>query len=156
MGTLIYLIKQGFENVWKNKIMFIASVLIISTSMITLGIFTIIGENVKALADSLIADQTIIAYVDEEISEDKIELVGKTISNLEGVTGITRETKQEAIDNARKQLIGEEYEDFTAGWEESNIFTDSFEVNVEELTMADAVAKEIEKIDGVRKVRFEI
>ena len=155
MGTLIYLIKQGFENVWKNKIMFIASVLIISTSMITLGIFTIIGENVKALADSLIADQTIIAYVDEEISEDKIEFVGKTISNLEGVTGITRETKQEAIDNARKQLIGEEYEDFTAGWEESNIFTDSFEVNVEELTMADAVAKEIEKIDGVRKVRFD-
>jgi len=155
VGTLIYLIKQGFENVWKNKIMFIASVLIISTSMITLGIFTIIGENVKSLVDSLIADQTIIAYVDEEISEDKIELVGKTISNLDGVTGITRESKQEAIDNAREQLIGEEYEDFTAGWEESNIFTDSFEVNVENLDMADAVATEIEKIDGIRKVRFD-
>jgi len=155
VGTLIYLIKQGFENVWKNKIMFIASVLIISTSMITLGIFTIIGENVKALADSLVANQSIIAYVTEDADEDKIKLVEKTILSLNGVTGIDRETKQEAIDNAREQLIGEEYKDFTAGWEESNIFTDSFEINVEDLTMADGVASEIEKIDGVRKVRFE-
>lgn len=155
MGTLIYLIKQGFENVWKNKIMFIASVLIISTSMITLGIFTIIGENVKALADSLIADQSIIAYVTEDATEEKITLIGKTIKSINGVTGITRETKQEAIDNAREQLIGEEYEDFTAGWEDSNIFTDSFEVNVEDLDIANSIANEIEKIDGIRKVRFD-
>lgn len=155
MGTLIYLIKQGFENVWKNKIMFIASVLIISTSMITLGIFTIIGENVKALADSLIADQSIIAYVTEDATEDKITLIGNTIKSMSGVTGVTRETKQQAIDNAREQLIGEEYADFTAGWEESNIFTDSFEVNVEDLDIANSIASEIEKIDGVRKVRFD-
>ena len=133
MGTLIYLIKQGFENVWKNKIMFIASVLIISTSLLTLGVFTIIGENVKALADSLIANQSIIAYVNEDVTEDKIELIGKTISGLNGVTAIERETKQEAIDNAREQLIGEEYADFTAGWEESNIFTDSFAICILDL-----------------------
>lgn len=155
MGTLIYLIKQGFENVWKNKIMFIASVLIISTSLLTLGVFTIIGENVKALADSLVADQSILVYVTEDATEDKIDLIGKTISNLSGVTGIERETKQEAINNAREQLIGEEYADFTEGWEESNIFTDSFEVNVENLEIAQSVADEIQKIDGVRKVRFD-
>lgn len=155
MGTLIYLIKQGIENVWKNKIMFIASVLIISTSMITLGIFTIIGENVKALADSLIADQSIIAYVSEDASSEQIEQIGKKISVLEGVTDIERETKEEALKNAREQLIGEEYMDFTAGWEESNIFTDSFEVKVTDLDEAQTIATLIEQIDGIRKVRFD-
>ena len=155
MGTLIYLIKQGFENVWKNKIMFIASVLIISTSMITLGIFTIIGENVKSLADSLTANQSIIAYVTEEATNDQIEQIGKKIASIEGVSGIERETKQEAIDNAREQLIGEEYADFTEGWEESNIFTDSFEVNVNELEEAQTIANAIQEIEGVRKVRFD-
>ncbi len=155
MGTLIYLIKQGFENVWKNKIMFVASVLIICTSMITLGIFTIIGENVKALADSLIANQSIIAYVNEDVDEAKIEAIGKAITALPGVTGIKRETKQEAIKNARDQLIGEEYADFTIGWEDSNIFTDSFEVNVEKLDNAQSIADNIAGIEGVRKVRFE-
>ncbi len=155
MGTLIYLIKQGFENVWKNKIMFIASVLIICTSMITLGIFTIIGENVKALADSLVANQSIIAYVNEDADETKIEAIGKAITALPGVAGIKRETKQEAIKNAREQLIAEEYEDFTIGWEDSNIFTDSFEVNVERLENAQSIADNIAGIEGVRKVRFE-
>lgn len=155
MGTLIYLIKQGFENVWKNKLMFIASVLIISTSMITLGIFTIIGENVKSLADSLTANQSIIAYVTEEATNAQIEQIGKKIASLEGVSGIERETKQEAIDKAREQLIGEEYADFTEGWEESNIFTDSFEVNVNELEDAQTIANAIQEIEGVRKVRFD-
>ena len=123
MGTLIYLIKQGFENVWKNKIMFIASVLIISTSMITLGIFTIIGENVKSLASNLTATQSIIAYVNEDINEDAIKSIGNKISALKGVTNITRETKQEALDNAVKQYFGEENADFIAGWKDSNICT---------------------------------
>ena len=155
MGTLFYLIKQGFENVWKNKVMFIASVLIISTSMITLGIFTIIGENVKALADNLVANQSIIAYMEEEATEEKVKLVEENILLLEGVNEVKHETKEEALKNAREQLIGEEYKDFTAGWEEQNIFTDSFEVSVKELEQAQTIASKIEAIDGVRKVRFE-
>ncbi len=155
MGTLIYLIKQGFENVWKNKIMFIASVLIISTSMITLGIFTIIGENVKALADNLTANQAIIAYMNEDATEEQIKLAGETISLLPGVSAIKRETKEQALANAREQLIGEEYLDFTEGWEEQNIFTDSFEVNVKELENAQSIADKIEAIEGIRKVRFD-
>lgn len=155
MGTLFYLIKQGFENVWKNKVMFIASVLIISTSMITLGIFTIIGENVKALADNLVANQSIIAYMEEEATTEKVKFVKESILLLEGVNEVKHETKEEALKNAREQLIGEEYQDFTAGWEEQNIFTDSFEVSVEDLEQAQTIANKIETIDGVRKVRFE-
>ena len=155
MGTLIYLIKQGFENVWRNKVMFVASVLIICTSMITLGIFTIIGENIKAVTNDLVTNQSIIAYVDEDLDNSKIESIGKKIKELPDVIDIKRETKQEAIRNAREQLIGEEYLDFTEGWEDSNIFTDSYEINVKELSRAKLIADEIEKIEGVRKVRFD-
>lgn len=155
MGTLFYLIKQGFENVWKNKVMFIASVLIISTSMITLGIFTIIGENVKALADNLVANQSIIAYMEEEATAENVKFVKESILLLEGVNEVKHETKEEALKNAREQLIGEEYQDFTAGWEDQNIFTDSFEVSVKDLEQAQTIANKIETINGVRKVRFE-
>ena len=48
---MFYLIKQGFENILKNKLMFFASVLIVATTMITLSMFVIIGENVKSLGN---------------------------------------------------------------------------------------------------------
>ena len=82
MGTLFYLIKQGFENVWKNKVMFIASVLIISASMTTLGIFTMVGENIKFLADNLKGSQAILAYVEEDLTDEKIKNIETNIKIL--------------------------------------------------------------------------
>lgn len=155
MGTLFYLIKQGFENVWKNKLMFVASVLIISTSMITLGIFSIVGENAKAFVDNMKADQTIIAFLEEDADETRVKTIEKTISEIVGVADITHETKEEALKNAREQFFDENTIDFTEGWEDNNLFTDSFAVNVSDLTMANDIVAKIEAIDGVRKVRFD-
>ncbi len=155
MGTLFYLIKQGFENVWKNKLMFVASVLIISTSMITLGIFSIVGENAKAFVDNMKADQTILAFLDEDVEEARIKAIEKTISEIAGVADVTHETKEEALKNAREQFFDESTIDFTEGWEDNNLFTDSFAVNVNDLTMANDIVAKIEAIDGVRKVRFD-
>lgn len=155
MGTLFYLISQGFENVWKNKLMFIASVLIISTSMITLGIFSIVGENAKAFVDNMKADQTIIAFLDENVDDARVSAIEKTISEISGVTEVTHETKEEALKNAREQYFDESTIDFTEGWEDNNLFTDSFAVNVNDLTKANDVVSRIEAIDGVRRVRFD-
>jgi len=47
-----------------------------------------------------------------EVEKEKIIIIN--------TCGFIESAKQEAIDNAREQLIGEEYEDFTNGWEESN------------------------------------
>ena len=155
MGTLFYLISQGFENVWKNKLMFIASVLIISTSMITLGIFSIVGENAKAFINNMKADQTIIAFLDENVDEVRVKAIEKTISEISGVTDVTHETKEEALNNAREQYFDENTIDFTDGWEDNNLFTDSFAVNVTDLTKANDIVSRIEAIDGVRRVRFD-
>lgn len=155
MGTLFYLISQGFENVWKNKIMFIASVLIISTSMITLGIFSIVGENAKAFVSNMKADQTMIAFLDEGVDEARVKAIEKTISEISGVTGITHETKEEALKNARELYFDESTIDFTEGWEDNNLFTDSFAVNVDDLTRANDIKTRIEDIAGVRNVRFD-
>lgn len=155
MGTLFYLIGQGFENVWKNKLMFIASVLIISTSMITLGIFSIVGENAKAFINNMKSDQTIIAFLDEDVDDARVKVIEKTISEISGVTDVTHETKEEALNNAREQYFDENTIDFTEGWEDNNLFTDSFAVNVTDLTKANDIVSRIEAIDGVRRVRFD-
>lgn len=155
MGTLIYLIRQGIENVWKNKIMFIASVLIISTSMITLGIFSIVGENVNEFVGKMKADQTIIAFLDEDVAPSRVKAIKTSILGIEGVTEVTHETKEEALKNAREQYFDESNLDFTEGWEDNNLFTDSFAINVVDLNEANEIVNIIKNIEGVRKVRFD-
>lgn len=140
---------------WKNKIMFIASVLIVSTSMITLGIFTIIGENVKAFIDMMQNDQALVAFLDEGLDDTKITNVKTQLDKISGVSKITYESKEEAIKNAREKYFTEDTIDLSIGWEDADIFTGSYSVFVENLENATNVKNEIEKIDGVRKVSFD-
>ena len=155
MTTLIYLIRQGFSNVWKNKIMFVASVLIVMTSMITLGIFTIIGENVKAFVNKMQNDQALVAFLDEGLDEASISAVKTKLTAISGVDKITYESKEEAIKNAREKYFTEDTMDLSVGWEESDIFTGSYSVYVKDLTQADLVKASVEKIDGIRDVKFD-
>ena len=155
MATLIYLIQQGFANVWKNKIMFIASVLIVSTSMITLGIFTIIGENVTAFVEMMQNDQALVAFLDEGLNATQIADVKTRLSKISGVSEITYESKEDAIKNAREKYFTEDTMDLSIGWENDDIFTGSYSVFVEDLSNAENVKAQVEKIAGVRKVSFD-
>ena len=76
---MFYLIKQGFENIFRNKLMFIASVLIIATSMITLSIFIILGENVKYIVNNIKSSQAIIANLEDGLSEDETNNIAKKL-----------------------------------------------------------------------------
>lgn len=155
MGTLIYLIKQGFENVWKNKLMFIASVLIVSTSMLTLGIFTIVAVNVEKFVGSLKSEQTMIAFLEENVEETRIDAIGRAISGIPGVTKVEHETKEEAQKNAKEEFFNETTIGLTEGWEKMNIFTDSFSIYVDDLSKAKDIKDIVGNMDGVRNVDFE-
>lgn len=152
---MFYLIKQGFENILKNKLMFFASVLIVATTMITLSVFVIIGENVQNLVDNMQSSQGIIAYLEKDIQDDQVTTIKTKLKSISGVTNIEYESKEQALENARKEYFNESNMDLTAGWEENNIFTASFTVSLEDLQDANKVTQKIKEIDGVRKVVFD-
>jgi len=152
---MFYLIKQGFENILKNKLMFFASVLIVATTMITLSIFVIIGENVQNLVDNMQGSQGIIAYLEKDIQDEQISTIKTKLKNISGIVDIEYESKEQALENARKEYFDESNMDLTAGWEENNIFTASFTVSLEELQDANKITTKIKEIEGVRKVVFD-
>jgi len=152
---MFYLIKQGFENILKNKLMFFASVLIVATTMITLSIFVIIGENVQHLVDNMQGSQGVIAYLEKDLQDEQISVIKAKLKSIAGITDIEYESKEQALENARKEYFDESNMDLTVGWEENNIFTASFTVSLNDLEEADKVTQKIKQIDGIRKVVFD-
>lgn len=156
MNRLLYFIKQGLENIFRNKIMFIASVLIVATSMITLSIFVLISENVKSIVENM-QTQGVIVYLENDISEaqkNSVEIKLKTIQGIKKES-IIYESKEEALENAKKEFFDESNMELTIGWEENNIFSPSFTVTLEELENVQEITANIANIDGVRKVDFD-
>jgi cell division transport system permease protein len=152
---MFYLIKQGFENILKNKLMFFASVLIVATTMITLSIFFIIGENVQELVDNMQGSQGIVAYLEKDAQEEQINSIKTKLKSISGISDVQYESKEQALENARKEYFDETNMDLTVGWEENNIFTASFTVSLKDLQQADNVTQKIKEIDGIRKVVFD-
>lgn len=151
---MFYLIKQGFENILKNKLMFVASVLIVATTMITLSIFVIIGENVSSLVDNM-QSQGILVVLNKDIEETKVNIVKNKLNNIDGIINIEYETKEQALENAREKYFNETNIDLTVGWDENNIFSSSFTVTLENLDNAEEIEKKIETIDGVEDAKFD-
>ena len=154
MGRLIYLISQGFENVWKNKVMFIASVFIITTTMITLGIFTIVGENAKALVEQMKAEQLMVAWLDVDITDENIKRVEAEINKIDGIAQTTYRTKEEVVADMREKYFDESTMSLTEGWEETDDFSDSFVISLKDLEMSNEVKAKLEKTSGVLRVSF--
>ncbi|MBQ7669085.1 MAG: ABC transporter permease [Clostridia bacterium] len=156
MGRLFYLIGQGFENVLKNKLMFIASVFIITTTLIMLGIFTIVGENANALVEQMKSEQRMQVWLDGDLASDKTKEVGEKLKKVQGVDEVVFRSKKETIDNMRELYFDESTIALTDGWEDTNIYaTDSYIVTPHDLTMGKKLQEDIEKIDGVNRVAFQ-
>jgi len=154
LSRLFYLISQGFENVWKNKVMFIASVFIITTTMITLGIFTIVGENAKALVEKMKSEQLMVAWLDVDIAEDKIKNVESELKKIDGIVDVTYRTKEQVVNDMREKYFDENTVSLTDGWEETGDFSDSYVISLKDLSKSDILKEEIEKVDGVDYVSF--
>jgi len=153
LGRLIYLIGQGFENVWKNKVMFIASVFIITTTMITLGIFTIVGENAKALVEKMKSEQLIGVYLKSDITTEQSEKLKSDIKKIDAVKDVTFRSKEEFVNGMREKHF-KDNQDITLGWEEMDDFYDSYMVSIEDFNQSEALSKKIEKLNGVDHVVF--
>ena len=152
---MFYLIKQGFENIFRNKLMFIASVLIIATSMITLSIFIILGENVKYIVNNIKSSQAIIANLEDGLSEDETSNIAKKLKDIDGVAEIEYESKEQALENAKKEFFDDSNSYLTSGWEEINYFPASFTVTLSDLENSNKISEQISKITGVKKVVFD-
>jgi len=152
---MFYLIKQGFENILKNKIMFIASVLIVATTMITLSVFVIIGENVNSFVDNMKGSQGILVLLDQDIDDEQISVVKTKLKSISGVINIEYESKEQALENAKNEYFDESNMALTEGWEQNNMFSPSFTLTIDDLEKAESIQKKAEEIPGVKKANFD-
>ena len=134
--------------------MFIASVFIITTTMITLGIFTIVGENAKALVEQMKAEQLMVAWLDVDITDENIKRVEAEINKIDGIAQTTYRTKEEVVADMREKYFDESTMSLTEGWEETDDFSDSFVISLKDLEMSNEVKAKLEKTSGVLRVSF--
>lgn len=104
--TASFIFKEGFSNLFRNKLMFFASCAIVTAALIILGVFLLlimnIDENVKALDEK----PQIQIYCRYDLSDAEVDGLAGEIADAPGVREFSLVTKDEAYERA-KDLLGD-------------------------------------------------
>ena len=149
-SVLGYLIGEGFRNIFKNKKSTGASIAIMCATMLIFGLFFLIGENVNHMVKEVESEQGMSVFLEVDTTEEQIQQIEDKIKSLPNVAKVTFISKEEGL-NSMKQRLGE---DIVKGFEQDNPLSDSFAVNVTDLSKATEVKEQIEEIEKVKNVEL--
>lgn len=152
MTTRTYLIKEGYENLKKHVSKTFSTMLIICATMLVIGIFIILFQNVNKNVETIRVEQGLQAFIDDTATDEEIEYMKDEILNISGVKSVDYLTKEQAYEDAKKVFEGQEY--FLEGLQNVNIFPASFVVKFSNIEQSQNVKTAVESVDGIYKVKY--
>lgn len=152
MTTNTYLIKEGYGNLKKHSSKTFSTMLIICATMLVLGIFIILFTNVNKNVETVKVEQGIQAFIEDTATENDVDYIEDAIKKINGVGEIRYIDKDMAYEDAKNVFKDQEY--FLEGLDKVQIFPASFVVKFADIEQADNIKSQIEKIDGIYKVKY--
>ncbi len=144
------IIKQGFQGMWRNRGMGLASISSISAVLIILGLVLILVLSVNnAVIQTKNEFDEIEIFLYNEIDGDTMENIKTQVSKMDGVASVEFFSKEEAMEEMK--LEWGENANLLEVLEE-NPLPDSYRAKLSNTDKAKAIVKEIEKLEGVEKI----
>lgn len=149
-SSLGYLTREGFRNVWVNKMMSIASVAVLMACLLIIGIGAMAYFNINSLLDIVEAQNIVMVYVSDEADDVKTSELKLSLENMDNIASCEFVPKEDAFQRQVELMGGDSalFEGF-----KTSPLPDAFKVTVKDLSRFKETVGEIEKLDGVYNVR---
>ncbi|RBP44778.1 cell division transport system permease protein [Garciella nitratireducens DSM 15102] len=145
-------IRDAIHNIWRNSWMSVASIASVVAVLIILGFVLIFMGNIQNAASAVEDTIELKAFLDVNISKEKVKEIEKQLNSYDKIQDITLETKEEALKNFSQQLGHRQ--DLLEGLEENNPLQNAYIISLKDPNQAEEVAKYIKKIDGIEEVKY--
>ena len=164
ISTLLYTIKQGFANIFRNKWYSLASIATISACLFLFGLFYSIVANFQNILKTAEEGVSVTVFFHSEWdgceshtdgqipSEQRIEEIGQEIAKRAEVSDVQFKSADEAWATFGPDYFGEDYAE---GFPENPLAgEDSYEIFLSDVSMQDALVTWLQSIQEVRKVNY--
>lgn len=154
VNTMLYCLGQGFKNVRSNKVYSIASIGVVVTTLFLFGVLLAAVLNVQGVMQEVEQQVGITVFFDENIDQKQIDDIGSQMKAMPEVLVVTYTTAEKAWEEFSSQMFGDQT-DLIDGFGDDNPLegSDSYTVTLHDISQQKKVAKQIEKIAGVRQVK---
>ena len=149
ISSLRYLIKEGFQNMWHNRVMGFASIGVLLACLVLIGGSYLLFANVNNAFNSLYEQNVVVAFAKPDATADEVKTLGDQLKAVENV----RDVKYQSKDDILQKYADAFSEDLFAELQgENNPMQDAFIVTFADLAKFEATLSKIENLDLVESV----
>jgi cell division transport system permease protein len=152
LRTTKFFVKEGLNNLRKNKTMSAASITSVIAALLVIGIFLIIVLNVDYGAAKLESQIEMMVYLQDGLSETLVASISKEINTISGVKDVQFIPKAQALKDLNKKWGDHSY--LLEGLEGDNPLPDSLKVTLLDPAKANSVALAVSSISNIERVVY--
>lgn len=145
--------RDAFKGVFRNFSLSFASISCITITLIVVAVSIVLSENVNNFTVLVEKDVTIVAFIDNKLSDSQIDEIKDKISSIDDVSKIEFRSKKNITKEMRES--SETFDSIMKNWsDDENPIQNTFQVKVKDINKIKNVADEIKKIDGINLVKY--
>ena len=154
MDKLLYLISEGFKNVWRHKMTTFTAVFSLFLALYFVGLLATAGENTKSILQYLRSKYKIEVFFKQDINYQSAKTISESILKIKGIRSSTVINKDDAV-RIFKDQFGEDILSILG----YNPLPISAVVNLkrksDQILDASPIVNEIKSLDGIEEVRYQ-
>ena len=152
-NTIGYCFKQGFKNIWRNKLFSLASMATMAACIFMFGIFFCMVQNFQHFVREAEEGVAVTVLFDEGTTEDEILEIGLGLTKRDGVSEVVYVSADEAWKSYQEKYFEGNPEVAEAFVDDNPLANSSnLEIYMKDISKQDDLVTYIESLDKVRKV----
>ena len=151
MSRFFFLLGQGIKNIFTHGFMSFASVAVITACLFIMGCFSLITLNIDNMIAEMQSQNRVIAYVDEELSEEQARALESRVSKVENIETCEFVTREEAMTSFESDYDADLFENIDA-----SVFRHRYVLSLTDLSLMQETKADLEHIDGIADVRAHL
>lgn len=149
ISTLFYTLRQGFRNIFRNKLFSLASIATIAACLFLFGLFYAVVANFQHIVKNAQQGVSVWVFFDEGIEDIRIQQIGDMIAKRPEVAKLEFFSAEQVWEDFRDEYFQEYADGFTENPLEACA---NYQVYLNDVSMQSALVTYLEALDGVRMV----
>ena len=151
LSGIRYLIKQGVDNVWKNRVMAFASFCVLLVSLLLVGISCLFFLNLNSIIGGIENKNEVIIYLQDDTSDQQIEEMGRELEQMDNISSVSFYSKEEAFADLQADML--EYEVLFESLGDDNPLPDAYRIRVADISRLSETLSMLNSMQNVDRIR---
>lgn len=149
ISTFFYTIRQGFRNIFRNKLFSLASIATITACLFMFGIFYSVVVNLQSMVQNAEEGVCVTVFFEEGLDDASIQAIGEKIRGRVEVS----EVEYISADEAWEEWLAGYPPEYAEGFTENPLANcANYRVYLSDVSMQDSLVTYLESTPGVRKI----